>query len=88
MGGDPLAGAGEAETLLRRCLDADVPKTGMQCARDIPAHLLDMRRELWPLGDDGRIEVAEASASEWPSSPFSYGIVTPPKISARPETSR
>lgn len=60
MGGDPLAGAGEAEALLRRCLDADVPKTGMQCACDIPAHLLDMRRELWPLGDDGRVEIAEA----------------------------
>ena len=58
-----LAAAGEAEALLRRCLDADVPKTGMQCARDIPAHLLDMRRELWPLGDDGRIEVAEAPSS-------------------------
>ena len=60
MGGDAFAGAGKAEAFFGRRLDADVSDIGAQRIGNIPAHLRDIRRKLWPLGDDGRVEIAEA----------------------------
>ena len=52
--------AGEAELFLRRGLDADARNIEPQPRGEIFAHLVNMRRELRPLGDDGHVEIAEA----------------------------
>ena len=54
MGGDACTGAGEAEVLLCRRLDADVLQLRPQGGGEILPHLIDVRRELRPLGDDGQ----------------------------------
>ena len=59
MGCDARAVAGEAKVFFRGGLDADGGDVCAERVGDAGAHRVDIRCELRPLGDDGRIEVAE-----------------------------
>ena len=59
VGCDARAVAGEAKVFFRGGLDADGGDVCAERVGDAGAHRVDIRCELRPLGDDGRIEVAE-----------------------------
>ena len=62
MGRHALSAAGEAHTLLRSGLDADLVDADVQVHRDIPPHLPDIGCDLRTLGHQRHVHVAYGKA--------------------------
>ena len=69
IGGDSLLCSCEAELLLRRRLNIDIVKRDAEHLRDVLVHLRDEVLHLRLLGDDRRIDIADAVALRAPARP-------------------
>src|SRR5215468_9093809 len=59
MNRNSLASADFAQALVRLPLDADAIERHAEDGRKVGAHLVDVRRELGPLQNDGRVDVTD-----------------------------